>query len=97
MHHRRRSSVGTSGSLIQHAPPSAEEIRNASERDDAARPAAAKLHTRECAIFHGAQRERIGEAPPIRHRRGPRRIARQRTTARRSLWKQTVTHRSLTA
>jgi len=53
------------GSLVQHAPATAAQLRNPFAGDEEASAAGAKLYARECASCHGKNREGTGSVPPL--------------------------------
>lgn len=57
--------VASLGSLVQHAPATAAQLKNPFQGDKQAERAGAKLYARECASCHGMNREGGKKAPPL--------------------------------
>jgi mono/diheme cytochrome c family protein len=53
------------GSLVDHAPAKAAQLKNPLETDKQAKGAGAKLYLRECSSCHGLNREGRGKVPPL--------------------------------
>ena len=56
---------GNLGSLVQHVPATAAQLKNPFEGDELAQRAGAKLYARECAACHGENRGGRGKVPPL--------------------------------